>query len=46
MGTKMNFWVFKMWYKNKGKKRSLWLWFENENLQKSGVQKVWFWSKW
>lgn len=40
MGTKMNFWVFKMWYKNKGEKRNLWLWFENKNLQKSGVQKV------
>lgn len=40
MGTKMNFWVFKMWYKNKGEKRNLWPWFENKNLQKSGVQKV------
>lgn len=37
MGTKMNFWVFKMWYKNKGEKRSLWQCFENGNLQKSGM---------
>lgn len=40
MGTKMNSLFFKMRYKNKGEKRSLWLWFENKNLQKSGVQKV------
>jgi hypothetical protein len=37
MGTKMKFWVFKMWYKNKGDKRSLWQYFENGNLQKRGV---------
>lgn len=37
MGTKMNFLVFKMWYKNKRKKRNLWQCFENENLQKRGV---------
>lgn len=40
MGTKMNSWVSGMWYENVGEKRSLWVSFENKNLQKSGVQNV------